>query len=84
MIGLRSCAPFQRGVDMSGSQIPSELFRSLDAAQDDPIEKVLAALPILPPVIRYYDDFDDCVRSISDPEDSGSFEYVYDGAKGAF
>ncbi|MBB4519844.1 hypothetical protein GGD68_008660 [Paraburkholderia fungorum] len=69
---------------MSGSQMPSDLFRSLDAAQDDPIEKVLAALPILPPVIRYYDDFDDCVRSISDPEDSGSFEYVYDGAKGAF
>lgn len=74
MIGLRSCAPFQRGVDMSGSQMPSELFRSLDAAQDDPVEKVLAALPILPPVIRYYDDFDHCVRSISDPEDSGSFE----------
>jgi integrase len=69
---------------MSGAQMPSELFRSLDAAQDDPIEKVLAALLILPPVIRYYDDFDDCVRSISDPEDSGSFEYVYDGAKGAF
>ncbi|MFM0008121.1 tyrosine-type recombinase/integrase [Paraburkholderia dipogonis] len=69
---------------MSGSQMPSELFRSLDAAHQDPIERVLAALPILPPVIRYYDDFDDCVRSISDPEGSGSFEYVYDGAKGAF
>ncbi|MEX3934590.1 hypothetical protein AB4Y32_22850 [Paraburkholderia phymatum] len=69
---------------MSGSQMPSELFRALDAAQNDPIEKVLAALPILPPVIRYYDEFDDCVRSIPDPEGSDSFEYMYDGSRGVF
>lgn len=84
MIGLPSYVPFQRGVDMSGSQMSSELFRSLDAAQNDPIERVLAALPILPPVIRYYDEFDDCVRSIPDPEGSDSFEYMYDGSRGVF
>jgi integrase len=69
---------------MNKSQISSELFSPLDPAQNDTIEKVLAALPALPPVIRYYDEFDDCLRSISNPEDAEFFEYVYDGSKGEF
>jgi integrase len=84
MIRLPYCAPFQRGIDMSEPQMSSELFRSLAQAQNDPIERVLAALPALPPVIRYYDEFDDCLRSISNPEDADSFEYAYDGSKGVF
>lgn len=69
---------------MGRSQTSRKLFRSLDTVQSDPIENVLAALPTLPPVIRYYDEFDDRLRSISNPEGSDAFNYVYDGTRGAF
>jgi integrase len=69
---------------MGRSRTSSELFRSLDTVQSDPIEIVLAALPTLPPVIRYYDEFDDRLRSIPNPEGTDAFNYVYDGRRGAF
>jgi len=37
------------------------------------LREVVAQLPALPPVIRYYDDFDDTLRSIRDPSVSMSF-----------
>ncbi|MFM0503226.1 MULTISPECIES: hypothetical protein [Paraburkholderia] len=46
--------------------IQSDLFPAYVPA-DDVIDQVVAALPMLPPVIRYYDDFDDVQHSIRDP-----------------
>lgn len=37
------------------------------------LREVVAQLPALPPVIRYYDDFDDTLRSIRNPAESASF-----------
>lgn len=36
--------------------------------------QLCAALPKLPPVIRYYDEFEDEMRSIKDPENQGTLE----------
>lgn len=35
---------------------------------------VVSRLPALPPVIRYYDEFDDATRSIPAPADATVFE----------
>jgi integrase len=43
------------------------------AGADDPVHSVIAGLPPLPSVIRYYDDFDDTLRSIADPQESAAF-----------
>ncbi|WP_245763552.1 site-specific integrase [Paraburkholderia diazotrophica] len=45
----------------------------------DVVERLLQALPALPPVIRYYDDFDDKQYSIRDPVDAIVFELAING-----
>ncbi|MGF6653143.1 integrase [Paraburkholderia youngii] len=45
----------------------------------DVIERVLRALPALPPVVRYHDDFDDKQYSIRDPVNAVVFELVING-----
>lgn len=45
----------------------------------DAIERLLKALPALPPVIRYYDDFDDKQYSIRDPAGAIVFELAING-----
>lgn len=44
--------------------------RQLDAST---LSEVAAQLPPLPPVIRYYDDFDDTTRSIRSPASANCF-----------
>jgi hypothetical protein len=46
---------------------------------DDVIDQVVAGLPVLPSVIRYYDDFDDVQHSIRDPADRAVFELAING-----
>lgn len=46
---------------------------------DDVIEMLCAELPELPPVIRYYDDFDDKPRSIRAPVEQLVFELSING-----
>ena len=41
--------------------------------------EIVAQLPLLPPVIRYYDDFDDKQRSIRDPTTARCFSVHIDG-----
>ena len=41
--------------------------------------EIVAQLPLLPPVIRYYDDFDDKQRSIRDPIAAKCFVVHIDG-----
>lgn len=69
---------------MSTPQMQGELFPQPRQPHADPIDALLSALPTLPPTIRYYDDFDDCVRSIPTPVDVDVFEYKYDGQRGSF
>jgi len=45
------------------------------------IHQVVKQLPPLPMVIRYYDDFDDTLRSIPDPENQNVFEVHFYGTK---
>lgn len=45
------------------------------------IYQVTVQLPELPSVIRYYDDFDDTLRSIFNPETQNIFELHYCGSK---
>ena len=42
----------------------------------DLIADVVSRLPALPPVIRYYDEFDDATRSITAPADSDGIRTV--------
>ena len=44
------------------------------------IDDIIAKLPPLPPVIRYYDDFDDKIRSINHPDQVDVFELFYNGS----
>ena len=48
---------------------------------DDPVHQVIARLPPLPSVIRYYDEFDDTARSIRDPTDTDKFEVWINGTR---
>jgi hypothetical protein len=43
------------------------------------LRETIAQLPELPPVIRYYDDFDDTLRSIRNPSGSKRFDIHVDG-----
>lgn len=63
---------------MSKSPAQHDLFPRRDAA-DDVIGMLCAALPVLPPVIRYYDDFDDKPRSIRAPAEQSVFELSING-----
>ena len=45
----------------------------------DVLAQVLTAMPALPPVIRYYDEFDDTQHSIRDPATTAIFELVING-----
>ena len=51
------------------------------AGADDPVHQVIARLPPLPSVIRYYDEFDDTPRSIRDPVDTDKFEVWINGTE---
>ncbi|BCS53904.1 site-specific integrase [Geobacter sp. SVR] len=44
-------------------------------------KKIALNLPPLPPVIRYYDDFDNKTRSINNPSKINVFEFNYNGSK---
>jgi hypothetical protein len=50
-----------------------------DVVNDDILQRLSAALPKLPPLIRYYDDFDDKLRSIADPDKQSRFELSING-----
>jgi len=56
----------------------SNLFPEPSSA-DDVIEYILTAMPVLPPVIRYYDEFDDTQHSIRAPADTTVFELAING-----
>ncbi|WP_239482936.1 site-specific integrase [Paraburkholderia sp. C35] len=56
----------------------SGLFPDPSSAGDI-IERLLRALPALPPVVRYYDDFDDKQYSIRDPSNTMVFELAING-----
>lgn len=45
------------------------------------LAELCAVLPKLPSVIRYYDEFDDTVRSIKDPFDQPKFEIFFGGQR---
>jgi integrase len=51
------------------------------AGADDSVHQVIARLPPLPSVIRYYDEFDDVARSIRDPTDTDKFEVWINGTR---
>lgn len=63
---------------MGKPPIQSDLFPERFTA-DDVIGQIVAALPMLPPVIRYYDDFDDVQHSIRDPAGRAVFELAING-----
>lgn len=51
------------------------LFNSDDfVVNDDVLQRLYAASPKLPPIIRYYDDLDDKLRSIAEPVKQFLFE----------
>ena len=54
---------------------------SPSAGADDPVDHVIACLPPLPSVIRYYDEFDDTARSIPNPTDTDKFEVWINGTR---
>lgn len=59
-----------------------QLFRGDgDFVNDDILQRLYAVLPKLPPLIRYYDDFDDELRSIPVPEEQTRFELSINGAR---
>lgn len=43
------------------------------------LARLCAVLPKLPSVLRYYDEFDDAVKSIKNPEDQEIFDLLFDG-----
>jgi len=47
-----------------------------ELSSEDVLEEVVAALPPLPPIIRYYDYFDDTIRSIRAPASLDRFVLV--------
>ena len=65
---------------VQSSPAQPKLFAT-ELASDGVIDQVLAALPSLPPLIRYYDDFDDKLYSIRDPALQDDFELVIQGRK---
>lgn len=63
---------------MSKTPVKRDLYPTRDTV-DDVIEMLCAELPELPPVIRYYDDFDDKLRSIQAPVEQAVFELSING-----
>ncbi|WP_244097693.1 site-specific integrase [Burkholderia anthina] len=63
---------------MSKSPKQRNLFPSRET-DDDVIGLLCASLPELPPAIRYYDDFDDKLRSIRTPGEQSIFELSING-----
>lgn len=63
---------------MSKSRAQRDLFGSGETATDV-IGLLCAALPALPPVIRYYDDFADKPRSIRTSVEQSAFELSING-----
>lgn len=58
-----------------------QLFKADDdVVNDDILQRLYAVLPKLPAVIRYYDDFDDELRSIPAPEKQTRFALSINGA----
>ncbi|WP_197388891.1 hypothetical protein [Ralstonia pseudosolanacearum] len=58
----------------------SDVPFSLEQAEPSALlERMVAALPELPPTIRYYDDFDDKPRSISEVRQTDVFELHING-----
>ena len=51
------------------------------AGADEPVHQVIARLPPLPSVIRYYDEFDDTARAIRNPSDTDKFEVWINGTR---
>lgn len=47
----------------------------------DPLTTIISQLPTLPSVLRYYDDFDEKVRTINAPDDVYAFELHFYGSK---
>ncbi|WP_244272895.1 site-specific integrase [Burkholderia lata] len=77
MTGLRCFAPYLFGADLGKPH--SSGLSSEPRFAGDVIDRVLAALPVLPPFIRYYDDFDDTQHSIHDPASAMLFELAING-----
>ena len=73
-------APFHENVRMNRSATSFEPI-SPSAGADDPVDHVIARLPPLPSVIRYYDEFDDTARSIPNPTDTDKFEVWINGTR---
>ncbi|KRB81049.1 site-specific integrase [Noviherbaspirillum sp. Root189] len=48
---------------------------------NDVLAHLCASLPKLPSVLRYYDEFDDAIRSIRNPEGQAIFELRYGGRR---
>jgi hypothetical protein len=51
------------------------------AGADNPVHQMIARLPPLPHVIRYYDEFDDTTRSIRNPSDTDEFAVLINGTR---
>lgn len=47
----------------------------------DVLAHLCASLPRLPSVLRYYDEFDDTIRSVRNPEDQAIFELLFGGSR---
>jgi hypothetical protein len=73
-------APFHENVRMNRCTTSFEPI-SQSAGADDPVDQVIARLPPLPSVIRYYDEFDDTARSIRNPTDTDKFEVWINGTR---
>jgi integrase len=73
-------APFHENVRMNRSATSFEPI-SQSAGADDPVDHLIARLPALPSVIRYYDEFDDTARSIPNPTDTDKFEVWINGTR---
>ena len=73
MTGLHCCVPYRFGVDMREPHSPGSPYPD-PSATGESIDCVVAALPALPPVIRYRDEFDDTQYSIRHPESMMVFE----------
>jgi integrase len=79
-IASPSFAPSRENVRMSQSTASLEpIIQS--AGADEPVHQVIARLPPLPSVIRYYDEFDDTARAIRNPADTDKFEVWINGTR---
>ncbi len=52
---------------------------STRSAADRKASSIVDHLPVLPPMVRYYDDFDEKQRSIRDFQEASSFVVYVDG-----